>query len=598
MKNGEWSLRQQRDENAILVRLFMRLLPVQAMIIAMGSINAIIDGVIAARFIDTSTVGVIGLYYAMLRILEASGNVILGGVAVLSGKYMGSGRVDQTRGVISLGMALSFIIGAFLTIASFAVPGVIADLLGANETLKAPLCTYIMGYAVGIIPQLLGQQFASSLQLERKEKVGHTAVVVMIICNVAMDLLLVVVLKKGVFGLVLATTAANWAYFLVVSFPYVLRKAQLLPSLKLIEWKNAWPLVKIGFPAALLVICLAVRSIVINRLLLTYSGDDGLSALSAYNMLSGLILAIAIGSGILTRMLSSVFIGEDNREGLKGLFRFIWTYMMILMSAVGVLVILLAPFLSRIFFADTSSELFHMARQLFVIAGIGVPLSMACINFSSYYQAAGHLLFANLISVVDGLISAMIPAIILAPRLGALGVWLSFLIGLFITLGCSVLYPIIRCRRIPRNLDEWMLLPPEFGSADHHVHHIRKIEHVTETAASVQEFCDRHGMIHRKGFYTGLCLEEIAGNIVRHGFHADNRKHDIEVRVICKNESDVILRIKDDCRPFNPHEWHEMTSVGDDPFKNIGIRLVYGLADEVEYQNMLGLNVLTIQISG
>ena len=41
-----------------------------------------------------------------------------------------------------------------------------------------------------------------------------------------------------------------------------------------------------------------------------------------------------------------------------------------------------------------------------------------------------------------------------------------------------------------------------------------------------------------------------------------------------------------------------MTSVGDDPFKNIGIRLVYGLADEVEYQNMLGLNVLTIQISG
>ena len=95
------------------------------MIIAMGSINALIDGVIAARFIDTSTVGVIGLYYSMLRILEASGNVILGGVAVLSGKYMGSGRVDQTRGVISLGMALSFIIGAFLTIASFAVPGVI-----------------------------------------------------------------------------------------------------------------------------------------------------------------------------------------------------------------------------------------------------------------------------------------------------------------------------------------------------------------------------------------------------------------------------------------------------------------------------------------
>ena len=46
-----------------------RLLPVQAAIIAMSSVNTIVDGVVAARFIDASTVGVIGLYYSMLRIL-------------------------------------------------------------------------------------------------------------------------------------------------------------------------------------------------------------------------------------------------------------------------------------------------------------------------------------------------------------------------------------------------------------------------------------------------------------------------------------------------------------------------------------------------
>ena len=35
----------------------------------------------------------------------------------------------------------------------------------------------------------------------------------------------------------------------------------------------------------------------------------------------------------------------------------------------------------------------------------------------------------------------------------------------------------------------------------------------------------------------------------------------------------------------------------EDPFKNIGIRMIYRLADEVTYQNLLGLNVLSIRLT-
>lgn len=34
----------------------------------------------------------------------------------------------------------------------------------------------------------------------------------------------------------------------------------------------------------------------------------------------------------------------------------------------------------------------------------------------------------------------------------------------------------------------------------------------------------------------------------------------------------------------------------DETGKNVGIRLVYGIADDVSYQNLLGMNVLTIRI--
>ena len=140
------------------------------------------------------------------------------------------------------------------------------------------------------------------------------------------------------------------------------------------------------------------------------------------------------------------------------------------------------------------------------------------------------------------------------------------------------------------------MMPEDFGTGNHLVLHLRKMEDLTRTAETVQGFCGENGLAGRTGAHAGLCLEEIAGNIMQHGFHADKRQHDIELRVVLRGER-VVLRIKDDCIPFDPNEWYSMTSVSkDDPFRNVGIRLVYAIAREVEYQNLLGLNVLTIQL--
>ncbi|MBQ7679333.1 MAG: hypothetical protein IJT34_05740 [Butyrivibrio sp.] len=42
-----------------------------------------------------------------------------------------------------------------------------------------------------------------------------------------------------------------------------------------------------------------------------------------------------------------------------------------------------------------------------------------------------------------------------------------------------------------------------------------------------------------------------------------------------------ILRIKDDCAPFDPGAWRQMTRP-EDPSRNIGIRVVFETAREVQ----------------
>ena len=579
----------------MIAHLFFRLLPVQVAIVAMGSINSIVDGVIAARCIDPATVGVVGLYYTVLRVLEAVGSVLLGGLSVLSGRYLGSGRIDRTRGICSLGMTMALLVGIVLTGGSFLASGRIAVWLGANDELKEALTTYILGYAIGIIPQLLAQQLTACLQLERQDRRGQAGIVVMIGVNVILDILFVAVLKMGVWGLALATSLANWAHFLVLAQHYLTDRAQLKPSLRLISWRELPAMLQIGCPNALLVACLAGRSLVINRMLLSYAGQDGLSALSAFNMISGLLMAVALGAASVVRMLSSVFIGEENREGILGLMRVVLTRVMAMVLGITAAVVLLSPVIAGIFFPDRASEVYRLTKLLVIMYGGCLPVILLLTSHSNFFQAAGHRLFVNLVSLTDGFFSVVIPALLLAPRLGAVGVWMAFPIGLIITFAVSLAYTVIRCKGWPKGAEAWLLLPASFDSAEHLVLELRDIGQVTDTSVQVQSFCEAHGLSRKKSAYAGLCLEEMAGNVVQHGFRHDKKPHVIELRVVIRTD-DVVLRIKDDCIPFNPRERYRMTS-GEDPLANIGIRLVYGIADEVTYQNLLGLNVLTIRFS-
>lgn len=89
----------------------------------------------------------------------------------------------------------------------------------------------------------------------------------------------------------------------------------------------------------------------------------------------------------------------------------------------------------------------------------------------------------------------------------------------------------------------------------------------------------------------------MAGNVVTHGFSKDNKKHSVDIRILhCeKCTHDVIMTIRDSCMEFNPSERARIDD-GDAEGKNMGIQMIYKIADEVTYQNLLGLNVLTMKL--
>ena len=110
---------------------------------------------------------------------------------------------------------------------------------------------------------------------------------------------------------------------------------------------------------------------------------------------------------------------------------------------------------------------------------------------------------------------------------------------------------------------------------------------------AVEEFCLKHGSGDKLAKKIHLCLEEMGANIINHGF-SDGKEHSIDVRVI-RTDAGFMIRMRDDCKSFDPKKWYEIHNPVDIT-RNIGIRLVFAIAKDVQYVNTMQLNNLVIEL--
>ena len=543
------------SDNKVLERLFFKLLPVQIILIGMGSINAIIDGIIAGHYLDERTVGVIGLFSAVITIISAISSVILSGGAVISGNHIGTGELNETNGIFSLCISLSLIVGIIITLICLCFSEQIALFCGAGASLKEGVAQYARGYCLGFIPMFLSAQLSYFLQVENQSRRSFISVGVTIFFNIVLNLFFVTVLDMGVIGLAYATSACNWIFFLILASHYFTSKAQMKFSIRNIPWKKTLDLIRIGSPTALGELYLAVNSLTLNRIILKYGGEAALSARASLGMLGGFFTALAFGCGSVIKILASVYAGEEDRDSIKCLIKLALTKVMAITLAIMFILMLFSGTMALIFFPDKTSGAYILTRQHYMIYALALPLILLVQVETNYLQATKNNIAVHVLSVVDGYFATVIPALILAPIIGILGVWWSVPIGGAISAMVYPIYAVIYWKRIPRNIDEWLLFKADFGVKDDDrlCIDVTCMEDVTGSSEIIQKFVADKGRSGKTAFLSALAMEEMAGNIVNYGFGADHKKHALDVRVV-STKNGILLRIKDNCKAFNPVE--------------------------------------------
>ncbi len=589
-------MKQGSSDYRLLTGLFFRLLPFQVLLIVINAVNGIVDSLYASNVIGKTAMSAIGLFGPLNHFLYAASIMFVSGSQMLYGRFLARDR-EQINGLFTVNLLIST--GLSVLTSALLVIGVFTNatrILVTQEPDLQMLNQYILGQSIGIPALVIGQQLFAFLSLENQTKRIMAASISCFAVNGILDHLFLVIVPMGTFGLGFSSSIASWVFLAVQAYWYLAGKSEWKFSLRTCRWKDAPQIARLGYPGALSRFVEMFRCLIVNFLVLQHVGSVGLSAFAASNSLLAVIWAIPFGMVAVSRMLFSISIGEEDRRSLIDVMKIALTKGMLVMMGIVALLILLADPLTQLFYRDTGDPVYRMTVMGFRILPLCMPPAMLSLHFASYAQTMEKRVMSVVLPVIDGLVGVVLFSFILIPVMKMNGLYVAnvlngILCAIVILFGAWIVQ-----KRCPRSLEDIMAIPGGFGATEMERIDItvRNMEEVIGISRQVMEFCEKRGIDKRRTNLAGLCLEEMAGNVISHGFTKDQKKHSVDIRVV-HSGNEVIMRIRDNCRAFNPSEYAEKMEM-DELGKNVGIHLVWKMAKNISYQNLLGMNVLTMRI--
>ena len=561
------------------------------------SLCLLIDSVMIARYLGEEAIAAYGLSNPMLLAIGAIGTLLAAGIQVTCSKSLGKGLQEETNAEYSSALLSSGAISGVFLLAALIFASPLATVMGAgkNPTLHALTRDYLAGFSIGAPGSMGALVLVPFLQMAGQSKLLIAAVLTMTAADVVLDLLNVFVFHGGMFGMGLASAVSYYAAMAVSAIYFLSKNSVFRFSVRGVTWKKIRELFTSGVPMGFSMAASVILIFLVNRILISLDGEGvGASALAAFAVITPIGNAaqcINTGIGGVSLTLSGIFYHEEDRNGLWEVIRLLCRYAAVLGLCMGILLAVFAPACVGLFI-PAAGETQRMAILGLRIFAAGLIPCCICSTLKNAYQATKRILLTEVVSLTEGALMPVLAAFVLSRFLGATGVWMYYVAGETLTLLCLGLYIRRKTGRMPWQDGACMLLKEDFGTRPEDLMEadIHSLEEVTAAAEKAQAFCLERSRDSRLGNRIALCIEEMAGNTIQHGFGADGKDHHLSVRILHK-QNYWVLRFRDDCGAFDPV--HYIPKEGQDA---MGIHLVLSLAEEARYTYSMNLNNLVLKL--
>lgn len=225
-----------------------------------------IDTIIVGRFVGTNALAAVGASGALTSVLVGFFTGMASGATVVLSQRCGAGDGEGVSKAVHTGMALAIVSGVIITVVGLLLGPSVLRLTNTPDAVFADARLYTLIYFAGGVALVVYNVGSGIMRALGDSKRPMIYLMICCVVNILLDLFCVVVLKLGVAGAALATTASQIvsAILVVIHLMRLDGAAQL--HLRLIRFDGAIlsEILKIGIPSGLQSTMYSVSNLIIQ----------------------------------------------------------------------------------------------------------------------------------------------------------------------------------------------------------------------------------------------------------------------------------------------------------------------------------------------
>lgn len=570
-----------KRNNQIISRKFKEyLIPsiVSGMSIMLG---AIVDGVIVGKSIGVDAMSAVGVSEPLVLFFQAVFFLIGIGGATLISISKGERDEEKANSVFTVGILAMLFISIIITVAGTLFLDPLVRILCVNQALYGFVKSYMRVLLLGTVFMVMVPGMVYFIRVDGMPKLSANILMTANAANLLLDLFFLNVLKMGIEGAALASVIGyGIGFVLVVIYWFSKERTLKLQRIGKEEWRYLSEIADGGMASAVNTCLLFVKTIIINRIVLTTVGKDGMAVFAVCNYAVSFVSMFISGAAETLTPLTGMLYGEKDVAGIKYVFRRA-IQVVTFSCAAAILMMEFFPKQILMLFGIELQEQFAIGVPALRIFALSLGFMGISLILMNYMQATRHKHISVSITVMRGFAIVIPCAYVFSRTFGAVGIWSAFVAAELLTVVLTVLI----CKWTQMHSDgmyEGILLNERTPDQEYIYDITVQNEDldVAKLSKALTEFSLEHGITKKQANLVGMMAEETSV------FIAEHNPKNVEIDLLCRiGAGEIILNFRDDGGPLDPVQIKQEEEVR---FSNIAVMKC--IAEKVEYARVLGLN--------
>lgn len=407
-----------------ILKLFFKC-SVPAMVgMAFSAIYSITDGIFVGHYIGHEALAAVNLIMPFVMIITALSDMIASGSSVRISILLGKDDDKAASTVFSVCLKLILAVSSILGLTGFLFADGLVRLLGADQTTASYATQYLRIFS--LFMPLCSLYYSTDNYLRACGKV-RLSMAINIFCsvlNIALDYVLIVVLKKGVLGAAFASCISMSVGAVWSVIPFLARRLPLVLTKGRIAFGELMMIMFNGSSEFFMSIAGSLFIIVVNVVLLKLGGSTAVAASSIVEYIESLFgMVIFSMAGAMQPAISYCF----GARLFKRMKRVQLTVMMMaaILSFVAMIFLLFGgQLLLPFFIKDGDVELYGLAHRAMRIYALSYTVGWIDMTLSEYLTSLEKPLHSLSISLSGTCIFPLIALAVLVPIFKLDGVWM------------------------------------------------------------------------------------------------------------------------------------------------------------------------------